>query len=355
MLEMEKTNNIRTVAFFVMFTVFLILLLAILWPFYRAIAAAGMLAVLASPFNRFMREKIGSKSLAAGISTLLVVFIIIIPLIILSLQLFSEVNEAARALSGLTLRNTLSRSLGIVTQHPYFQKYFPVVEKHLVGFEADILKSAYQLAEASAKYLAANTLVIAKNLFWFMLEVFIVLISVYFMLRESESIINTVKDLSPFKISETKQLLNKIKETVRASVLGSIVISLVQGALGALGFYLLGLPSPVMWGVAMAIFGIIPVIGPSTVWLPAAVILIATGYPFKGAALILWGGALMGSVENIFRPVLVGQGSRLHPLLIFFSIFGAIILMGPIGFFMGPIILSLTTTTAEFLKERYND
>jgi len=352
---MEKTNNIRTVAFFVMFTVFLILLLAILWPFYRPIAVAGMLAVLVAPVYRYLRSKLGSRSLAAAICTVLTVFVIVIPLTFLTAQLFSEVNEAARALSGMTIRNTLSHSLGIVTGHPYFQKYFPVLEKHLVGFEADILKSAYQLAEASAKYLAANTLATARNVFWFILEVFIVLISVFFMLKESDGILNNIKDLSPFKASETKQLLSKIKETIRASAFGSITISLIQGAMGALGFYLLGLPSPVMWGVAMAIFGIIPVIGPSTVWLPAAIILIATGYPFKGAALILWGGALMGSVENVFRPMLVGQGSRLHPLLIFFSIFGAIILMGPIGFFMGPIILSLTMTTAEFLKERYND
>ncbi len=355
MLEMEKQSNIRTVAFFILFGMLLVLLTAILWPFYRPIAVAGMLAVLASPFNGFLREKLGSKSLAAGISTVLIVFAIVIPLMFLSLQLFSEVNEAAGALSGMTIRNTLSHSLGIVTQHPQFQKYFPVIEIHLEVFQVDILKSAYQLAEASAKYLAANTLVIARNVFWFILEVFIVLISVYFMLRESDSILNTVKDLSPFKSTETRHLLSKIKETVRASVFSSIIISLVQGALGALGFYLLGMPSPVMWGVVMAIFGIVPVIGPSTVWLPAAIILIATGSPFKGAALILWGGALMGSVENIFRPVLVGQGSRLHPLLIFFSIFGAIFLMGPIGFFMGPIILSLTLTTADFLKERYND
>jgi predicted PurR-regulated permease PerM len=352
---MEKTNNIRTVAFFVMFTVFLILLLAILWPFYRPIAVAGMLAVLVAPVYRYLRFKLGSRSLAAAICTVLTVFVIVIPLTFLTIQLFSEVNESARTLSRLVHRDNISHSLGLMTQHPYFRRYFEVVERHVELFEADIFRSAYQLAEGSAKYLASNTFAIARNVFWFILEIFVVLISVFFMLKESDGILNNIKDLSPFKASETRQLLTKIKETVSASVFGSIMISLIQGVLGALGFYLLGLPSPVMWGVVMAIIGIVPVVGPSLIWLPAAAILLFSGEPIKAGLLIIWGGLLMGSVENVFRPMLVGQGSRLHPLLIFFSIFGAIILMGPIGFFMGPIILSLTMTTAEFLKERYND
>lgn len=352
---MEKTNNIRTFAFFVMFTVFLVLLLAILWPFYRPIAVAAMLAVLSTPAYRHLRERIGSKSLAAGICTVAIVFVIVLPLIFLTAQLFSEVNESARTLSGLVHRDSISRSLGFMTQHPYFLRYFPIVERHVKPFEADIFKSAYLLAEGAAKYLASNTLAIARNIFWFILEIFIVLISTFFMLRESDNLLNTIKDLSPFKSSETKQLLSKIKEAVRASVFGSILVSLIQGAMGALGFYLLGLPSPVMWGVVMAIIGIVPVVGPSLIWLPAAVMLFFAGEPLKAGILIIWGAALMGSVENFLRPVFVGQSSRLHPLLIFFSIFGGIILMGPIGFFMGPIILSLTLTTAEFLKERYND
>lgn len=352
---MEKNNNIRTVGFFAVFTVFLVILIAIFWPFYRPIAASAVFAVLIFPFFKFLRERTKSRTLSAALCVTTLVFAVLIPLAFTAFQLFKEVDDAARTLQYLISQDRLGQTIDRITQHRYFLRLMPLVKEQLLLFEADIFRSAYQVLEAAARYMASNSFIIARNILWFTLEIFIVLVTVFFMLRDSDKIINTLKDLSPFRKEETSRLFTRIKNTVHASVFGSIVVSLIQGAMGALGFYVLGLPSPVLWGVIMAIIGIIPVIGPSTVWLPAAIILMINGQVLKGVILMIWGAFFMGLVENVMRPVFIGKGAQFHPVLIFFSIFGAILLMGPIGLFMGPIILSLTLTTADFLKERYND
>lgn len=352
---MEKTNNIKTIAFFALFTIFLVILMAIFWPFYRPVAASAIFAVLIFPLFKLLRNSLKSKTLAAAICVLVIVFAVVLPLIFIGVQLFKEVDDAARFLREMISQDRLDQSINAVTQHRYFLRLVPLIKDELLMFEADMFRSAYQVFEAAAKYMASNSIIIAKNLLWFIVEIFIVLVTVFFMLRDSDRIISALRDFSPFKKEETSRLFAKIKGTVHASVFGGIVVSLIQGAMGGLAFYVLGLPSPLMWGVIMAIIGIIPVIGPSTVWLPVAIILIIKGSMLKGILLLIWGALFMGFTDNLLRPFFVGKGIELHPLPIFFSIFGAVILMGPIGFFMGPVILSLTLTTADFLKERYKD
>ncbi len=351
---MEK-NNIKTVAFFTLFILLLVVLIAIFWPFLRPIATSAIFAVLIMPLFKILKKKTGSKTFSAIICVLTIVFVIVIPLLFMGVQLFKEVNDAARLLNTMINQERLGRSINAVTQHKYFIKFMPFIKEQMLAFEVDLYKSAYQIFEAAAKYMASNSIVLARNILWFIVEIFVVLITTFFMLRDSDKIISTLKDFSPFRKEETSRLFEKIKVTVHASVFGGIFVSLIQGAMGGLAFYALGLPSPILWGVIMAIIGIIPIIGPSTVWLPAGIILLINGSVLKGVLLLVWGAFFMGFADNLLRPVFVGKGTEFHPLLIFFSIFGAVILMGSVGFFMGPVILALTLTTADFLKDRYKD
>lgn len=177
----------------------------------------------------------------------------------------------------------------------------------------------------------------------------------FFFLRDRRGALASLHHLSPLSREETETLFLRVRDTIRATVYGTLVVSLIQGLLGGLMFWWLGLPAPLLWGVVMAILSVVPMLGAFVVWIPAALFLALEGSWGKFIILVLWGMLVVGTVDNLLRPVLVANLLKLHTVLAFISVVGGLMLFGPAGLILGPVVLTITTVLLETWRSRSDD
>jgi predicted PurR-regulated permease PerM len=159
----------------------------------------------------------------------------------------------------------------------------------------------------------------------------------------------------PFSEDEKRQMKERFMSVTRAAVRGTLVIGIVQGTLAGLAFWVAGIPNTIFWTAVMVVLSILPVIGSAIVWNPACIILIATGQVWTGILLGIFCAVVVGSVDNILRPRLVGRDTRMHDLMILFSTLGGLIAFGPVGFIVGPVLAGLFITSWEIFAMAYED
>ena len=170
------------------------------------------------------------------------------------------------------------------------------------------------------------------------------------LLPDSDRIIEAIKDALPLSNKQAVAIIDRAKEVVGASVYGVLAIAVVQGTLGGLAFWALGVPSAIVWGVAMTFLSMIPMLGAFLVWVPAAIYLALTGHYVKAILLVLWGTLVIGMIDNFLRPKLVGGRTRLHELLIFFAVLGGLQVFGVLGIVLGPVVLALAMSLIEVFR-----
>ena len=153
-------------------------------------------------------------------------------------------------------------------------------------------------------------------------------------------------------MAETDRLCGRVGDTIYATIYGTLAVSAVQGLLGGLMFWWLGLPAPLFWGVVMALLAVVPVLGAFVVWIPAALFLAMEGSWGKAIILAVWGGVVVGSIDNLLRPVLVGKRLQLHTVFVFISVVGGLLVFGASGLILGPVVLTITTVLLENWRGR---
>ncbi len=173
----------------------------------------------------------------------------------------------------------------------------------------------------------------------------------YYLFRDGERIRAALRDALPLETSQAHEIFLRTRDVISASIYGVLVIAAIQGALGGLAFWVLGLPSPLVWGVVMMFMSLIPVLGSFIVWIPAAIYLLATGEIWQGVVLIVWGALVIGSVDNFLRPKLVGEKTRLHELLIFFSVLGGLQVFGVLGLVLGPVVVAVALALLDVFRQ----
>jgi predicted PurR-regulated permease PerM len=198
--------------------------------------------------------------------------------------------------------------------------------------------------------IASRTLGFVGGAVGTIVEVFFVIFTMFYLFRDGERMRGALHDVVPLERSQSHQIFDRTSEVISASVYGVLVIAAIQGALGGLAFWALGLPSPLLWGVVMLFLSMIPMAGSFIVWVPAAIFLAATGHWMKALMLAAWGALVIGTVDNFLRPKLVGEKTRLHELLIFFSVLGGLQVFGVIGLVLGPVVVAITLALLEVFR-----
>jgi predicted PurR-regulated permease PerM len=183
-------------------------------------------------------------------------------------------------------------------------------------------------------------------------QFFVALFALFFFMRDKGGILRAMRRLVPLSPKETDEIFTRIHDTISATLTGHVLVRLIQGALGGLMFWFLGLPGALLWGTVMAIVSIVPVLGAFLVWVPAAIYLALTGALLKALILTVWGALVIGSIDNILFPLLVGNKIRMHTLPIFFSILGGLIFFGAVGIVLGPTTLAVTMALLEIWRRR---
>jgi predicted PurR-regulated permease PerM len=318
-----------------------------LLPFIDVLAWSTVLVILFYPLHRKILARVKSPSWSALLSCLLIIFVILIPL---SLVIAAVVHEASGLADQL-------QSVGLSDLAP-LDPDNPITGKFVrwIGHYVDLehLRAPDTVTERLRSLtgsIASTTLGIVGGIIGAFIQILFIIFTMYYLFRDGEGIREVLKDLLPLDRARTGEIFHRTSEVISASVYGVLVIAIIQGTLGGIAFWVLGLPSPLLWGVVMTIASMIPVAGAFVVWVPAAIYLAATGSYVKAGLLVVWGALFIGLVDNFLRPKLVGERTRLHELLIFFSVLGGLKVFGILGLVLGPVIVAITLALIDVYRE----
>jgi len=320
----------------------------ILWPFFGAVMWGTVLAILfAPPYRRLARR--GRRTLAALATLVIIIVIVIVPLIVVAALVAQE---------GLNLYQSIQS--GEIAPGRYLRQVFdalpPWATQWLDRFGLTDLGAVQERITSSLvagiQFLAPKALSIGQNTFDFVLDTFIMLYLLFFLLRDGDGIVARIRDAMPLRGEMQRDLAAKFTTVVRATIKGGVVVALVQGALGGLIFWLLGIHAAVLWGVLMTFLSLLPAVGAGLVWLPVAIWLLATGAVWQGIVLIAFGVLVIGLVDNLARPILVGKDTRLPDYLILISTVGGLAIFGINGFVIGPLIAAMFVAVWTIVASR---
>lgn len=326
------------------------LFLALVKPFLVGIFLAALFAALFYPLYDKLRAWTGEReALASGLTLIIVFCFLFIPLALLSMAVISqavEVSALARPwfVEQFSSSGELLSSLKSFPLYEQIQPYQDQVIKQVSDFFAGLSKVTLDFLQ-SATFGTLNTLWMA----------FVVIYSMFFFLIDGDRLLYYILYYLPLSDEEEHQLLNRFTSVARATIKGTAVIGLLQGTLNGLAFYLVGIPSALLWAVAMVFLSVVPGIGTAAVWVPAVVFLLLSGKTVTGLGLAAFCGLVVGSIDNVLRPKLVGSDTQMHELLIFFSTMGGFVMFGFWGFVIGPIIAALFVTIWTLYGDEFNE
>lgn len=332
-----------------------IMLIGITLLFFSMIRGFLMTIVLAAIFSGIMypvynrlRRKMKKRTIFPSLLTIMLfVLIILIPLATFMTIVVEQAISAGNDLVPL-IRERLQHPDSLfddLKQLPLFGEFIHNEEELLQAIEKGVNQiSSFVVASGSA---------ITSGVVQFSFQTFIFLFTMYYFLIYGKQYLTSILYYIPLDTNQERLLLNKFVVVTRATLKGTFVIGLIQGALGALAMALAGISNTLFWGVIMAVFSIIPAVGPAIIWLPASLFLILSGHYVAGIGLLLFGAVVIGNIDNLLRPRLVGKDTQLPDLMILFGTLGGLAMFGMPGLVIGPIIAALFTTTWEIYGETY--
>ncbi|MDB6143126.1 MAG: ydiK 2 [Pseudomonas sp.] len=338
--------NENTLQYKTFLALMVLVTLAFIWillPFYGAVFWAIILGVIFAPLQRRLLLKLGWKRNLTALCTLLICLLIaILPMIIISMLLVQE---------GTTLyKNLESGQLDISNYVLQFKSLLPPYFRRLIehqgmgdlnGLRDKIAKGAMQ----ASQYLATQAFSVGQGTFDFVVSFFIMLYLLFYFLRDGPDLVRRVRTAIPLGEPQKRRLQLKFNRVVRATVKGNVLMAIVQGALGGLIFWFLDIPSALLWAVLMAFLSLLPAVGAGIVWAPVAVYFLLSGMIWQGVVLGLFGIFVIGLVDTVLRPILVGKDTRMPDYLILISTLGGMAVFGINGFVIGPMVAALFMST----------
>jgi predicted PurR-regulated permease PerM len=304
-------------------------------PFLPAFTWALALAVLFAPLFRWLEKKTKHSNLTATICVLAAALVVVVPATYVASQILNEASNGASTIQNLSKSGEWRR---ILDAHP---RLAPAVEWITQEFDlSGIINNALTWLSGTAASFIQNSVMQ-------LISIVLTFYMFFYFIRDRIVILNTLKKLSPLSEPDMNRIFKEVSNTIHATVYGTFVVSIVQGTLGGLMFWWLDLPSPMLWGVVMAILAIVPVLGAFIIWIPAAVFLLLIGSEGKALLLTVWGAVVIGWIDNLLYPMLVGNRLKLHTILAFVSIVGGLIVFGPTGLILGPIMFTVTRILLE--------
>jgi predicted PurR-regulated permease PerM len=316
--------------------------IAMIREFLLTILLAAIFTALSYPVYQWLLDRFrGRKALAAIATLVLVLTLVLAPLVAV---LGAGANEALRVTD--TIRPRLQQ---LVDQPGEFDSRLRALPGYhrLEPYRGQILNKTGELVGSTGKFLFAALSATTRATAVFIFHFFVLLYTMYFFLTGGPGLLRTVLAYLPLTEADKQRMLEKFVSVTRATLKGTILIGAAQGMLGGLAFWALGVDGAIFWGTVMTVLSIIPGVGGALIWVPTAIVLIVTGEVWRGIVLVLFCGLVVGSIDNLLRPRLVGQDTKMHELLIFFSTLGGLLLFGVMGFILGPLLAALFVTAWE--------
>ena len=290
---------------------------------------SAVLAYIFYPVYKIIRNLMKSKNLAAILTTILIIFIIIIPIIFVSnalinesLQFFKKVKDVDLGQFDEKLSDYLNKDISI--------------DEYATDF---LNKFSLSVARATSDFVVS----LPQKIISF----FVMLFTMFYLFKEGNKFFTRIKEHIPLKDSYRKDIATKFSNVIYACLYGIVVTAFIQGGLGAIGLWIFGVSNPLLWGMVMVILSMLPFIGAWLIWFPASLYKIFAGDLFNGIGLLIYGTLVVSTVDNIIRPKIIGTKGKVHPVLVLLGVLGGIEIFGLLGIIIGPLILSILEVFLE--------
>ncbi len=321
-------QRMQVVGFFVLFATVLAVVLIMVLPFFKLLALAAILAIMFSPIHLRVLQRLGSKSLSALITVLLMFAILLVPLWLFGQVLFSEL---------VSLYGKFRQNQAIFDQTALISSLPAGLQGLVQQFSQDL---ASRLSGLTGQ-LIQNATSLVVNVSGFLLAFFFVFFVFYYLLRDGDRIKAYFNSVFPLSQAHESLIVSKLEKAVSGVIKGSFLVALCQGGVGLIGYIIFGMPQPVLWAAFTVLAALVPNVGTSVALVPAILYLFLSGHTGAAAGLAIWGAFAVGTIDNFVSPKLIGRNAQLHPVLVFLGVIGGLQLFGLLGFLLGPVIMAV--------------
>jgi predicted PurR-regulated permease PerM len=324
--------------------------LSMIRSFLMAIFLAGIFSALARPLYKRFERSYGGRRAPASLSTLILIVIVVI----LPLGTLMGIVTAQAIKVGQTVTPWVQEQIAQPGEFHKLLSSLPFYDK-LAPYSETIWRKAGELIGTISHFLISSLSAATMGAVNLLFMVFSMLYTMFFFLMDGDKLVHKILYYLPLQDQDEQRILERFTSVTRATLKGTAVIGMLQGCLAGIAFWVVGIPSAVFWGTIMAVLSIIPGIGTALIWGPAVIILAAGGNYLEAGGLGIFCALVIGSIDNLLRPILVGKDTQMHELMIFFGTLGGIILFGIMGMIIGPIVAALFITIWEIYGVAFND
>ena len=337
-------DRVRAILLFIFAAVTVIVCLGLAAPFVPAITWALALAVVAHPLHAWIQKRLPRKPvLASGIATAIVTIGLLAPVVLIVRQLTRQTTSGLGQLQQTLESGTIKQQLE--------QDNRTAAAYHWIEANFDLKKEVESLSTGFRQNVGGWI----KGTAWTAMQLLITIFLLFFLFRDHVEALRALRSYLPLSRRESDAFLERVRSMIHATIFGSLTVAGIQGVLGGLMFWILGVPGALLWGAVMGLCAIIPVVGTFIVWLPAAAFLAAQGSWGKALILTLWGLLVVSMIDNLLYPMLVGKEIQMHTALVFMSIAGGLALFGVSGLVLGPVALVTAIGLVDVLSRRTAD
>jgi predicted PurR-regulated permease PerM len=312
----------------------------LLQPFLPALAWAFALSIIALPVHRWVGGKIHHRGTAAGLTVGLAALLILGPALFVAQQVTSQ---AVAAMTWIQEEEKIAEWREALAENERLAGVAAWFEDNvdLAGEAKNFLSTA---SKGMTSWLAGTV--------WLGMQLLIMLLTLFFFLRDNQQVLGAVRRLVPLSNREANKVFRSVSDTIHATIFGTVTVAMVQGLMGGLIFFFLGVPGALLWGVVMGLLSIIPYLGAFVIWGPVAAFLALQGDWGRGIGLTVYGLTAIGLIDNLLYPILVGRRMRLHTLVAFFAIVGGVAAFGMSGIVLGPVIVAISLALTDIWRQR---
>ena len=322
----------------------------ILWPFYAALLWAVVFATVFAPAHaRLLNSMRGHPNVAALTAVLLILTLVLLPLTLTAMSVGQEATSLYEKIEtgeldfGRFLTQLLQALPAWATE---------LLNRIGINHIADVQARLSTAVKQGSEFIATQAIAIGQGTAHIVVSFFLMLYLLFFFLRDGRELSQRLKEVIPLRAEQKRALFSKFAIVIRAMFKGTILVALLQGLLGGLIFWLLNIPAPVLWGVVMAFLSLLPAIGSALIWLPVAIYLLVTGAVWQGLILTAYGALVIGLVDNLLRPFLIGMDTKLPDYVVLIATLGGIAIFGLNGFVIGPVIAAMFVATWDIFSTR---
>jgi len=327
-------NHVRVVFFFSILIMLAVGFLYLIRPFIYPIFWASIIAVIFYPLYNRIIKYIRHRSLSSFVTILLIIALVFLPIIAIGVLTVNQSMSLYRSVSDGGLFTNFGDVSSRFENLPIIGNYFDTIKNDWSIYAQDTAKTV-------SLFLYENLVSLSKISIKFIFMLFIMTYTLFYFFKDGEKLLKNIMYLSPLGDKYEKRLFERFTSTVRATIKGTFIIGAVQGFLGGMLFWATGIPGALVWGLLMTALSSIPAVGSFIIWLPAGLIMLALGNTWQGIVILVFGSMVIGTIDNLLRPSLVGKDIEMHPLMVLFATLGGIFLFGITGFIIGPIIAAL--------------